>query len=146
MRQTVDEVGRAVDWIHNPACRGFFWAKKTAFFADKCVLRIGFEQAFAQDLLHVLVDFRHQVLQTFLADFDLIQIQRGAVDHQSGGACGVYRGFEHRLHCFSNLYYFQGASHAGRKIRVCIPVVHLTAMRERLKMATALFYCIFEVS
>ena len=25
MRQTVDEVGRAVDWIHNPACRGFFW-------------------------------------------------------------------------------------------------------------------------
>ena len=93
-------------------------------------LRAGVRAGFAPRLGR----FPSPSLADLLADFDLIQIQRGAVDLTSPAVRAASTAvLSIRLHCFPNLYYFQGVNHAGRKIRVCIPVVHLTATRERVK-------------
>jgi hypothetical protein len=98
MRNAVNEVGGAVERVDDPAIFGIAGATAASFFAEECVIGVGFSQQRNNFALGCSIDLGNEIVRGFFIDADFVDLIGGARNEFAGLTGSFESDGEHRLH------------------------------------------------
>ncbi|VXA78606.1 conserved hypothetical protein [Aeromonas salmonicida] len=101
VRNALDEVGRAIQWVNDPLVVRIGTGNLTRLFSNDAVFRVRFFDGVNDGRFGVTVNVGHEVIAAFLDGLDVFGLGKGFYYYLTGVARSAHGDIQHRMHRFT---------------------------------------------